>query len=509
MIKKQASANDRTILMLGLALLCQTLCHAYAQENANSDTSNPVSNSTNNVSDTETQKSEKSEKDLFDEAASLMKLNENRKAEDILATLSKNNNVSVLTNYGIVLIRLGKIKSALETLSQANTLAPQSQATLFYLRQALRAQGELDREIDVTAKFLTDLKEQKNTSSNRAGTSNNQIARLEEELKKLHKERDWKRSLAEKTKDDYLQEASSPAVWTKDLMPIKIYIEEGPDEKQLKDAFRDWASASDNKLKIEFVPEIANAQIQCKWTKDSSTLSSPLEGGETLVSKSADGKMQSAKIQILLSEDQLERKAAELHEAGHSLGLGHSTRPGDAMFFAFNRDAFNGELSKRDKRTIKNLYSSSREELAQIREINQDQLEHAESNSPLQSAINLNKKAALLFASGDSSRAVELLEKADSLAPNTKTIQVNLASAYLRLADQECENQSFVAAEKHLNLAAINFAKAKRIEDAKSVYRDLANMAKGMNRAAEAASYLQKEQELSAGSEPKNSPSSP
>ncbi len=441
------------------------------------------------------EQAQKTERTLFEQASLLVKQNKNKDAEEILERLAKNNNVSVLTNYGIVLIKLGKINSAIQVLSKARDIAPSYYPALFYLCQAYKSAGELDKAITATEDYQKTL----------AQTKPQAAAKIDLELNKLRTERDWQRSIAVKSELDYLEEASSPAIWTADSMPVKIYVAENRDKEQLCEAFRDWAKATDKKIKIEFTPNADEAKILCSWTNDASSLSSPLEGGETLVSKSQDGKMLSAKVQILQSEDPAERRAAALHEAGHSLGLGHSSRPGDAMFFAFNRDAFTGELSKRDKRTAKRLYESDLEELARIR--NQSRQESAESNSPIQKAIDLNRQASEFFAGGNFAQATSLLQQADALAPNTQTIEENLAAAYLRLADQECIDQSFTEAEKHLNLAATYFAKVKKFDKAKSVYRDLANLSKTLKKPLEEKSYLEKELELNALISPMNSQS--
>ena len=422
------------------------------------------------------------ERELFNEANALMKLNNNIKAAEILGPLSQNNNISVIINYGVVLIRLGKIQSAIEALSRARSLAPGSYPALFYLCQALSTAGRTDEAIMALRQYSKDF------------PKSSQILQVESDLTKLGKEKAWQESLSKEAKDNYLVEFSSPARWVKDDLPISVHIADGGDAEELKEAFLQWQNASNGKLKFKFVKQAAQAKIHCAWTADRATLDSPLEGGETLVSKSQDAKMLGAEIRILISDDPLERRAAALHEVGHSLGMGHSTRPGDAMFFAYNSDAFDGSLSSRDKRTIAQLYSRTPEALARMQ--NGDRTEVAESGSALQSAIELNKKAAAFFASGSYAEAAELLQKSDELAPNTKTIQENLARAYLKLADRECLSQSFAEAESHLNLAAKYFAKCRKIDEARSVYKDLSALAKGLKKDADAQLYLQKAEQL-------------
>lgn len=492
-IKKTASRQFNNVgLAFVLLLLCFAKLDARAQEpdRDKSETANTALAEQNQP-----------ERARYEDAVKLIKQNKNLQAEAILKELAaKSDKPAVLTGYALVLLRLGKVNSSIDVLSKLRAQAPNSYAWLPYICDAYRASGQIDKAIVATEEYLNNFS--KNEHNNQASPSRQSahIAYVERELAKLRKNQKWQESNSSGSKEDYLQEASSPARWEKDSMPVKIFIEEGANAGLLKQAFAEWEAASGGKLQIEFCPSPEQAQIKCKWTSDVSLLASPLEGGETLVSKSTDGKIISADIQILLSEDPEEMNAAALHEAGHSLGLGHSSKPGDAMFFAFNSDAFSGKLSKRDQKTIKKIYNSTPEELAKLSSNERD--EGADSNGPLQKAIDLNKQATSSFASEDFASAVQLLEKADSLAPNTQTIQENLARAYLKLADKDCQRQAFVDGEKHLNGAAIYFEKCKRIEDAKSVYRDLAALAKLLHKDDAEKSYLQKQQELNAQRSP-------
>lgn len=487
MITKTKSIQSHNLaLVFVLVLLCLAKLDARAQEavdNKNKDANNAPADQNS------------SEKVRYEEAVKLLKQNKNLQAELILQDLAGNsNNPAVFTGYALVLLRLGKVNSSIAVLSDFRAKAPNSYAWLPYLCDAYKANGQIDKAIAATEEYLSRVSKNRQGSQQQSNRQAAHIAFVQRELAKLKSEKDWQESISAGTKNDYLLESASAARWDKDAMPVKVFIAEGADAAELKQAFMKWEDAAQGKLRIEFCSMPEQAQIKCKWTSDVSSLASPLEGGETLVSKSQDGKMISADVQILLSEDSDEMHASELHEAGHSLGLGHSSKAGDAMFFAFNRDAFSGELTKRDKRTINRIYSSTPEALAKLGNTERD--EGADSNAPLQKAIDLNKQAATSFATQDFASAVQLLQKADSIAPNTQTIQENLARAFLKLADKDCQRQAFDDAETHLNSAAVFFEKCARIDEAKSAYRDLAALAKLMHKDDAEKSYLQKQHEL-------------
>ena len=298
---------------------------------------------------------------------------------------------------------------------------------------------------------------------------------------------------------DYLSEAqASPARWELEKMPLSIYIEsrERPESKILESAFKDWAKASGKKISFEFVSDPEKASIACSFTNKVSELASPLEGGETLVSKTADGHLLKANIKILLfdAKDKQAVTAAAFHETGHSFGLGHSSQPGDAMFPYFKPDAFSGKLSKRDQKTIRLIYDSTFDQLAKY--ARKDVVESAGGDGPLQQAIQLNAEASKNFARGNFAAAVPQLEKANKLAPNTAVIEENLARAYLQLADLECQKENFADGEKHLRLTAELFLKLHKTAEALRTYKDLSRLARVLKNETRAVEYDAKIQEI-------------
>lgn len=54
-----------------------------------------------------------------------------------------------------------------------------------------------------------------------------------------------------------------------------------------------------------------------------------------------------------------EAQEVDLHEIGHALGLEHSSKPYDTMYFETTPDGLEFALTQRDKQTILALYSNS------------------------------------------------------------------------------------------------------------------------------------------------------
>jgi predicted Zn-dependent protease len=184
------------------------------------------------------------------------------------------------------------------------------------------------------------------------------------------------RGASSSAQDNYLNEAiaGGGCRWAAEQVPVKVYIASAdgvngfkPEyAKFLKDAFAEWATATDTRIKFSFVENMNEALVKCRWTANPKDLANPGEGGQAFVAHSAQGAAVAAELLICTKPDSLSgaqpsekfMKHICLHEVGHVLGMpGHSSSPNDVMFSLVNPESVTGILSERDKKTAKALYS--------------------------------------------------------------------------------------------------------------------------------------------------------
>ncbi len=135
----------------------------------------------------------------------------------------------------------------------------------------------------------------------------------------------------------------------------------------LKEAFKEWENSSQSAVSFVFVDRAEEANIKCAWTAEKTKLGSLEELGLTKRMATEDGQILSATIDFYSlfdkkgTEDQLvaTAKAVDLHEVGHALGLDHSPRVYDIMYYCSMPDGLEFPLSDRDKRTMMALYADS------------------------------------------------------------------------------------------------------------------------------------------------------
>jgi tetratricopeptide (TPR) repeat protein len=183
---------------------------------------------------------------------------------------------------------------------------------------------------------------------------------------------------AQSSDENYLDTPALIRKWPSGLMPIVVYIEPGNDipgyhenySKIAKQAFEDWADASNGKYAFTFVDDPRRATIQLTWTNDATKFplhNESFQAGSSCCSFTESG-IDNAKIFILtiapdkggLVNDNIIHWVC-LHEVGHALGLSHSPSDGDVMFAKFT-DSVSSKvpvLSERDRRTIAMLYSDA------------------------------------------------------------------------------------------------------------------------------------------------------
>lgn len=184
------------------------------------------------------------------------------------------------------------------------------------------------------------------------------------------------------TKPDYIEELlchSEVFYWPKNRLPIRVYVPNvdskdgfsSIDRKAIEDGLNQWIAVVPDKLSYVFVDDKATADLAFSQRATAGDLGlSKLKAAHTVPLPERPMRWRVApisKVNIdvvkvtppIKSEGDgrlAVRRKVFLHEIGHALGLsGHSCNAADTMFFSENGN--NGPLSKRDKETLKAIYT--------------------------------------------------------------------------------------------------------------------------------------------------------
>lgn len=288
-----------------------------------------------------------------------------KKALGVCPTLA-----SAHTNLGLALTQLGENDAAISHLRQAIAIDPNRSAAWINLATAFQLSGELKSALVTYSEYSNRF------ASEPLAKKAQQIAvQLEQEVKEQSAIVEAGGGTGAPDYFAYASHTAGTVRWGEPAAAhLKVYIQPAsgvPGYKSEYDgfcaeAFKQWASASKDRVSFEFVKKPETADIDWVWTNDSSKVSSVAEGGETNVSY--DGKkIKHATVTVLtknpamdspLSPNQI--RAVSLHEIGHALGLiGHSPKPQDIMYCSMPPAMSRPNLSARDVNTIEKLYTQS------------------------------------------------------------------------------------------------------------------------------------------------------
>lgn len=400
--------------------------------------------------------------------------------------------------YGTCLLAAGQPESSLEELRKVEAVMPNHEVLLVNLAQAYRYLGQNEQSLEKYKKVL-----KLYPSSVHAPMIKDSVNMLELEMVRT------KGASVSKGQDSYLEEAVAmgAARWRQSLMPVTVFIDSGNGTKGyrsefsdlLKQAFVSWADATEGKLSFKFVSSSDDALIACEWTDSPNKFANPAEDGQALPMIDRDGNMQKCKVLILTTDRKGKNESFSdahmldvcLHEVGHAIGLfGHSGDQKDIMFSVFSVSP-RGVLSKRDKKTILELYNAPDSLIADHPVVAAKLAAIDGTKSALNRAIKLNAEASAELESGNYIKAISKLEEAAKVSPETEMIFLSLANAYAGLGFKQLTDGDKAGAEANFNKSADYYKKGKRKDLAVKDYSKLIEMAETAGQADSVGKYQQ------------------
>lgn len=321
---------------------------------------------------------------MMNEAVALLHSNNNQEAVDKLQQAERlaPDLAELHSDLGLALAKVGRTSEGIQELQTAVKLKPELDVAWMTLGGLYQSMGDLSSAVQVFHEFLNRFPKNPQAPKISALTRG-----LEGELQKQKANASiaavnpapGSGQAAATTANanlapDYYAEVIKQGRhrWPDKRFPLRVYIASGtglngynPDmEGILRQAFIDWSTASNGKVRFAFVDNPKLADIECSFTDNPHAVSNQGEAGEANVIFDASG-ISHGYIKILtvpltldfpLSNNRLRFNC--LHEVGHALGLlGHTTYPEDVMFYASRIQDDYKTLSSRDANTLLRLYS--------------------------------------------------------------------------------------------------------------------------------------------------------
>lgn len=341
-------------------------------------------------------------------------------------------NSDILNNYGLVLLKLGRLPLARKMLERSVGVNPRSENAYLNLGLVCEGLGDLPAAKLSLTKFV-------------------ELTRNAEQAEKMKDHI----QIIEKTlasgvplntsADDYLGqiERNKMFPWPKERMPIKIHIVPGEQIPGFKASFAAdlmaaidmWARVLEGKASFQKVESPAGADIVIRWANDYKTALMKAEGGDCKYTANGAG-MDHAEITILTLDPSPTEKLTDakvawvaLHEMGHALGInGHSNNPQDVMYFAAPLGRDMPKLSSADEKTFIRLYTEKLPD----------------------TWLTLNEEGLKFMRAGKLSDALKKFQAAHEMNPQQAVVKQNLILVEARLSADLIDDGNFKDAEPHL-----------------------------------------------------------
>jgi tetratricopeptide (TPR) repeat protein len=294
--------------------------------------------------------------------------------------------------WGIALVKAGRASEAVDQFKTAIALNPQQAASWLSLGGAYQSAGDLTDAINAYSDFVSHFPQDRDNakvrqlitllkrepSNSTALPAPDQSGQATASPNLINKPKDRPAPVSSRSDtvggaDDYFKEVTRSGVlrWPARQMPLKIFIDDGNGVSGyrpvftgiLKQAFMDWADASNGLVKVVFVPDILKANIICRWSDQPEKFKNSAEAGESRLYSDRYG-IAKGELAILtvassptlpITDNRL--RAIVLHEVGHMFGMtGHTADPRDIMFYSASTSDAWRDLSARDKATLVHLY---------------------------------------------------------------------------------------------------------------------------------------------------------
>lgn len=138
--------------------------------------------------------------------------------------------------------------------------------------------------------------------------------------------------------------------WPADHLPLKVFIQKGDGIPRYKPNFyqiaqracEEWTTATNGAVQFKLVENSDESDIQIEWVEYCRDLGHDKADGLTQLYYDGLGNIKSAHVYLATTmpnrylqgkQDNHTMRATTLHELGHALGLSHSPRSNDIMYF--------------------------------------------------------------------------------------------------------------------------------------------------------------------------------